>query len=54
VSAVLQPRDRNRSYAEREPVNEDRSVQAFWHWFALGVLVFCWLAEATMCAVRGF
>ena len=28
--------------------------QAFWHWFAVGVLVFCWIAEATMCAERGF
>ena len=23
-------------------------------WFAIGVLVFCWLAEASMCAERGF
>ena len=26
----------------------------FWAWFALGVLIFCWIAEATMCAERGF
>jgi hypothetical protein len=28
--------------------------QRFWQWFAVGVLLFCWIAEATMCAVRGF
>jgi hypothetical protein len=34
-------------------VNDD-STQRFWPWFALGVLLFCWAAEATMCAARGF
>jgi hypothetical protein len=33
-----------------EPATEDRSDQTFWQWFAIGVLVFCWLAEATMYA----
>jgi hypothetical protein len=28
--------------------------QTFWQWFAVGVLLFCWVAEATMCAMRGF
>jgi len=28
--------------------------QTFWQWFALGVLIFCWIAEATLCGVRGF
>jgi hypothetical protein len=32
----------------------DQSVQRFWHWFALGTLAFCWVAEASMCAARGF
>jgi hypothetical protein len=32
----------------------DDSTEKFWHWFALGVLLFCWTAEATLCAVRGF
>jgi hypothetical protein len=27
---------------------------SFWVWFAVGVLIFCWIAEATMCAERGF
>ena len=33
--------------------NED-GQSTFWFWFALGVLLFCWIAEATMCAERGF
>jgi len=28
--------------------------QTFWQWFAVCVLLFCWIAEATMCAERGF
>ena len=36
---------------ERE---EERDLQNFWHWFAVGVLVFCWVAEAMLCAQRGF
>jgi hypothetical protein len=28
--------------------------QMFWQWFAIGVLLFCWIAEATLCAQRGF
>ena len=32
----------------------DDATQTFWLWFAVGVLLFCWIAEATMCAVRGF
>jgi hypothetical protein len=42
-----------RSDAE-EPAPDDAPVQSFWHWFALGILVFCWIAEASMCAQRGF
>jgi hypothetical protein len=29
-------------------------MQTFWQWFAVGVLLFCWIAEATLCAQRGF
>ena len=32
----------------------DDGQSIFWVWFALGVLLFCWIAEATMCAERGF
>ena len=40
--------------AAEEPARDDAPIQRFWQWFALGVLVFCWIAEATMCAERGF
>lgn len=34
--------------------SDEESHSSFWHWFALGVLLFCWIAEASMCAERGF
>ena len=34
--------------------DNEKAVQTFWHWFAIGVLAFCWIAEASMCAERGF
>jgi hypothetical protein len=37
----------------REPAT-DTPEQKFRHWFAIGVLLFCWIAEATLCASRGF
>jgi hypothetical protein len=33
---------------------EAQAEQTFWQWFAIGVLIFCWIAEATLCAARGF
>ena len=33
---------------------EEEETSSFWAWFALGVLMFCWIAEASMCAERGF
>ena len=45
-------REQGRHAADREEV--DTPAQKFWLWFALGALVFCWIAEATMCAERGF
>ncbi len=38
----------------REDAAEDSATQKFWPWFGLGVLMFCWIAEASMCAARGF
>jgi hypothetical protein len=35
-------------------MGDDVPLQRFWQWFALGVLAFCWIAEASMCALRGF
>jgi hypothetical protein len=38
----------------REPHENEAPTQVFWQWFGLGVLVLCWIAEATLCAQRGF
>jgi hypothetical protein len=38
----------------RTPESDEEAHSSFWPWFALGVLVFCWIAEASMCAERGF
>lgn len=46
---VREPARRDESDARRE-----RSQSVFWHWFAIAVLLFCWIAEASMCADRGF
>jgi hypothetical protein len=37
-----------------ESAQESESEATFWHWFALAALLFAWIAEATMCAERGF
>jgi hypothetical protein len=47
------PRDRKRK-AQCRGRDDERDLQTFWQWFAVGVLVFCWVAEATLCAQRGF
>jgi hypothetical protein len=38
----------------RDETAEDSATQRFWPWFGLAVLAFCWIAEASMCAARGF
>jgi len=40
--------------AARDRRDTDTPKQKFWQWFALAALLFCWIAEATMCAERGF
>jgi hypothetical protein len=32
----------------------EEQTQKVWLWFAVGVLLFCWTAESTLCAARGF
>jgi len=44
--------DRKRRASDRH--ENDSPAQTFWMWFAIGALLFCWIAEATMCAERGF
>jgi hypothetical protein len=37
--------------------DEGSSMQdsrAQWPWLAVAVLLFCWIAEASLCAARGF
>ena len=48
----LRVHDPQRPTLERRET--DTPAQKFWLWFALGALLFCWIAEATMCAERGF
>ena len=52
----LQRRARSRAAKRTMPrrAAEDRAAQTFWQWFAVGVLIFCWIAEASLCAARGF
>jgi len=50
----MQPRETRRTDAFFDEGADDRRLQPFWHWFAVGVLLFCWIAEATLCAERGF
>jgi hypothetical protein len=38
----------------RDANAQEHSRSTFWHWFAVAVLLFCWIAEASMCADRGF
>ena len=46
-------RDDSRSSGVENEEGEN-SLATFWQWFALAVLLFAWIAEATMCADRGF
>ena len=39
--------------AMREPDDNEPPMQAFWQWFALGVLALCWIAEGTLCVACG-
>jgi hypothetical protein len=61
VSAVLgndmSDSPETRATLDRKPqdaADENDSEATFWHWFALAALLFAWIAEATMCAERGF
>jgi hypothetical protein len=40
---------------KREPEESEGKVEGtYWQWLAIGILVGCWLAEATWCIDRGF
>jgi hypothetical protein len=38
----------------RDAPDDGGRVQTLWHWIAVGTLLFCWIAEASMCGQRGF
>jgi hypothetical protein len=46
--------ERGDATSRPDSAGEQEEQSVFWVWFALGVLLFCWIAEATMCAERGF
>jgi hypothetical protein len=48
---IRESSDRNE---QRDSTEETDSQATFWHWFAIAALLFAWIAEATMCAERGF
>ena len=47
-------RDQPRFQENRQPPAGDDAGGTFWQWLAIGVLIGCWLAEATWCIDRGF
>jgi len=47
-------REERSEAAPPDSAREESGQSVFWLWFAVGVLMFCWIAEATMCAERGF
>jgi hypothetical protein len=48
------PRRHATPQSARNSAPEEESQSSFWHWFAVAALLFCWIAEASMCADRGF
>jgi hypothetical protein len=52
----MREKPENRAPLREEPRHsaEEQPQSVFWQWFALAVLLFAWVAEATMCAERGF
>lgn len=50
----IEMRVRKHKPIARDAREADTLVQRFWQWFAVAALLFCWIAEATMCAERGF
>lgn len=48
------PKPRPPRGEEEHERDDSHGLQTFWQWFAVGVLLFCWIAEATLCAQRGF
>jgi len=52
--SAVQGRFMNENREPEENEEGEDSHATFWQWFALAVLLLAWIAEATMCADRGF
>ncbi|MEO8017330.1 MAG: hypothetical protein ABI769_05925 [Pseudomonadota bacterium] len=52
----MEQKPERREPLRRDVVSDESSDEpsSFWSWFAIGMLLFCWVAEASMCAERGF
>ena len=46
----MQPREPRKSDAPVDDGTDDRRLQSFWHWFAVCVLLFCWMKERPICS----
>ena len=46
-------RDSTRPDNPSTPAEANESRAGWWQWLAIGVLLACWLAEATLCAGQG-
>ena len=46
-------RDPTRPDNLSQQAQEEGSRAGWWQWLAIGVLLACWLAEATLCAGQG-
>ena len=51
-SARVRKAGLERQFLDRQ--HDERRFDKFWQWFAVAVLAFAWIAEASMCAARGF
>jgi hypothetical protein len=48
-------KDRGHREAEAAgPEAEQEARGGTWQWLFIGILLACWLAEATLCAARGY
>jgi hypothetical protein len=55
MSAVPEEFMRDPGPKRDRPADETQeSSHSAWQWIAVVVLLLCWIAEATMCAERGF
>ena len=55
AASITDPREERLEPVDAErQLAEERRGQRFWQWFPVAALLLSWVAEATMCAARGF